>query len=193
MKRVLPAVLIGFLVVPLCYAFPFWEKKTPDQQRREMRADAAKALKRLYKLAPGSKGVIRQAAGYGVFDLFSTKIFLTGSTSGKGVVVENKSKKETFMKMYKMGAGLGVGVKSFVWIYVFQTKEALDTFTNKGWEFGADADASAKWGARGGATGGGIQVAPGIIVYQLVDKGLALDAMVGGTKYWKNDKLNAGT
>jgi hypothetical protein len=61
---------------------------------------------------------------------------------------------------------------------------------NKGWEFGADANAAAKWGKKGDAAGAGIRVAEDIIVYQLVDKGLALDAMVGGTKYWQNDELN---
>ncbi len=189
MKKILLSILIGCLVVPV-YAGPANAGQTLEQRRQEIRTNTRQALKRLYKLAPQSKGVIDKAVGYGVFSLFGLKILVTGSTSGKGMVVDNKSKKETFMKMYKMGAGLGAGVKKFAWIYVFQSRQAFDTFVNKGWEFGADANAAAKWDRKGDAAGGGIQVAEDIIVYQLVDKGLTLDAMVGGTKYWQNDELN---
>ena len=35
-----------------------------------------------------------------------------------------------------------------------------------------------------------ISVMPGVWVYQLTDKGVALDAMVKGTKYYKDDDLN---
>jgi lipid-binding SYLF domain-containing protein len=189
MKKILLGILVGSLMVPL-YCGPANAGKTLEQRRQEIRTNTGQTLKRLYKLAPQSKRVIEKAVGYGVFNLFSLKILVTGSTSGKGMVVDNRSKKEIFMKMYKMGAGLGAGVKKFAWVYVFQSRQAFNTFVNKGWEFGADANAAAKWSKKGDAAGGGIQVAEGIIVYQLVDKGLTLDAMVGGTKYWQNDELN---
>ncbi len=189
MKKIVLAILIGSLLIPFC-GVPAGAAQTLEQRRREIRTDATQALKRLYRVAPESKGVIGKAVGYGVFSLFSLKILVTGSTSGKGMVVDNRSKKETFMKMYKMGAGLGAGANKFAWIYVFQSRQAFDTFVNKGWEFGADANAAAKWGRKGDAVGGGIRVAEDIIVYQLNDKGLTLDAMVGGTKYWQNDELN---
>jgi hypothetical protein len=35
-----------------------------------------------------------------------------------------------------------------------------------------------------------IDVGPGIKLYQLTESGLALQATVQGTKYWKNDELN---
>lgn len=189
MKRIVLAILIGSLVAPF-YCSPVHAAQTLEQRRQELRTNTRQALKRLYKLAPESKAVVEKAVGYGVFSLFSLKVLVTGSTSGKGMVVDNKSKKETFMKMYKMGAGLGAGAETFAWIYVFQSRQAFDAFVSKGWEFGTDANAAAKWGKKGDAAGGGIRVADGIIVYQLVDKGLTLDAMVGGTKYWQNDELN---
>ena len=37
---------------------------------------------------------------------------------------------------------------------------------------------------------GGLSVSPGVWMYQLTDKGLAAEATVKGTKYWKDDDLN---
>jgi hypothetical protein len=38
---------------------------------------------------------------------------------------------------------------------------------------------------------GALSVSPGVCIYQLTDKGLALEATVKGTKYWKDSALNA--
>ena len=65
----------------------------------------------------------------------------------------------------------------------------METFVASGWEFGAHADAAAKAGKKGGAVGGEVLM-DGITVYQLTESGLALQATVKGTKYWKNAGLN---
>jgi hypothetical protein len=41
------------------------------------------------------------------------KIFVAGVGTGKGVAVDHKTKKETFMKIAEIQAGLGFGVKKF--------------------------------------------------------------------------------
>jgi len=50
-------------------------------------------------------------------------------------------------------------------------------------------DAAAKTSDKGAAIGGEI-VIDGITIYQLTEAGLALQATIKGTKFWKNDKLN---
>ena len=40
------------------------------------------------------------------------------------------------MKMLEVQAGLGMGVKKFSVIFVFDTEKALSGFVNSGWEFG---------------------------------------------------------
>lgn len=45
-------------------------------------------------------------------------------------------------------------------------------------------------GGSGGAAAGAITVAPGVNLYQLTENGLALQATIQGTKYFKNDELN---
>ena len=77
-------------------------------------------------------------------------------------------------------------------IFVFDKKSALDSVINSGWEFGGQATAAAKTGDKGGAVQGAVAVAAGVWMYQLTDKGLALEATVKGTKYWKDSDLNKG-
>lgn len=94
------------------------------------------------------------------------------------------------MKMLEIQAGLGVGVKKFRTIFVFETKEAMDHFINNGWEFGGQTTTAAKTGDGGGALQGAVTVMPGVWMYQLTDNGLALELTGKGTKYSKDDDLN---
>ena len=94
------------------------------------------------------------------------------------------------MKMISGGAGLGVGVKDFRAVFVFQTQKAFDDFLSSGWSGSAQTDAAAKAGTSGGALSGAIEVSPDTYVYQITKDGLALQATLQGTKYYKDDDLN---
>lgn len=94
------------------------------------------------------------------------------------------------MKMVEIQAGLGMGIKKFKAVFVFQNKSALDAFINSGWEASAQSTAAAIDGNKGVSLQGAISVSPGVWVYQITDQGLALDATLKGTKYYKNDDLN---
>ena len=48
------------------------------------------------------------------------------------------------MKMISAGAGLGVGVKDYRVVFVFETEEALAKFVDSGWAGETQADAAAK-------------------------------------------------
>jgi lipid-binding SYLF domain-containing protein len=148
------------------------------------------ALVALYKKKPETKEMIRKAAGYGVFSNISSYLLYLNTGSGYGVVVDNSSGKKTYMKMAQVGAGLGLGVKDFRIVFIFRNKSVMNDFINKGWEFGAQADAAAKSGEKGRAVGGEVYIEQDILIYQLTENGVALQATVGGTKYWKNKELN---
>jgi len=62
--------------------------------------------------------------------------------------------------------------------------------TNTGGEFGAQTTAAAKTSDGGGSLEGAVAVSPGVWMYQLTDKGLALELTGKGTKYSKDDELN---
>lgn len=189
-------VLIGGLVLILAFVFVSmtpWQVFGEDKvakEKTEIRKMAKDTLSRLYKAQPSAKKAVQGAAGYAVFSNFAMKILVAGSGTGKGVAVSNSSKKETFMKMVEVQAGLGMGVKKFRLVWVFENAKDLDSFINSGWELGGQATAAAKAGEKGGAYAGAMSVAPGVWLYQLTDKGLALELTAKGTKYYKDDKLN---
>ncbi len=161
-----------------------------DDARADIRSTTSETLNTLYKTQPSARNVIAKSAGYAVFSNFGMKIFLAGGGSGKGVAVNNKTKAETFMKMVEVQAGLGMGVKKFRLVWVFQNKADFDAFVNSGWELGAQAGATAKTGDKGGGIEGAVSIKPGVYLYQITDDGLAAELTAKGTKYYKDDDLN---
>jgi len=161
-----------------------------EKERQEVRKQSKDILARLYKSQPSAKAAVQKAAGYATFSNFGLKIFVAGSGKGEGVAVDNKTKKETFMKMLEIQAGLGFGAKKFSLVWVFDTPEALNSFVNSGWELGAQTSAAATTGDKGGSLQGAVPVGQGVWLYQLTDKGLALELTAKGTKYYKDDDLN---
>jgi len=182
------ALLLGFTVTsaPLRAA----SEEEIKQKRADIRKMANETLARLYKMQPSAKGAIAKSAGYAVFSNFGMKIFLAGGGSGRGIAINNKTKKETFMKMAEVQAGLGLGVKKFRLVWVFENQGDLSRFIDSGWELGGQATAAAKLSDQGGALAGAMSISPGVWLYQLTDDGLALELTVKGTKYYKAGVLN---
>jgi lipid-binding SYLF domain-containing protein len=166
--------------------------KEADKQAKqaEVRKTAQETLNRLYKLQPGARTVVQNAAGYAVFSNFGMKIFFAGGGTGAGLAVDNQAKTETFMKMVEVQAGLGLGVKKFRLIWIFENASDLNAFVNSGWELGAQTTAAAKTGQKGEAFAGAMSIKPGVWVYQITDDGLALELTAKGTKYYKDGDLN---
>lgn len=102
----------------------------------------------------------------------------------------NKTGVNTYMNMASGGVGFGLGVKDFRAVFLFENKKAYDTFVNSGWEANAQADVAAKHEDNGGALNAAETVAPGVRLYKLTQTGLALQATIQGTKYWKDEELN---
>jgi lipid-binding SYLF domain-containing protein len=165
---------------------------TKQDQRSYALKMKDETLAKLYKTKPETKGMIKKAAGYGVFSNIGSYLFLLSTGRGYGVVVDNATGRNTYMKMAQIGAGLGLGIKDFKLVFIFRNKEVLNDFIEKGWEFGGQADAAVKSGEKGAAVGGELYIKSDIIIYQITEAGVALQATVGGTKYWKDKQLNEG-
>jgi len=118
------------------------------------------------------------------------KMFLAGGGVGDGVAVNRRTQQEIFMKMVEVQARLGVGIKNFHLVFVFDNEHALNDFVHFGWVSSAQTTAAATDGKHGGSVQGAIPVAPGVRVYQMTDKGVALDATLKETQYYRNDDLN---
>jgi lipid-binding SYLF domain-containing protein len=157
---------------------------SPDKKREKTRKMATAALEDLYKLQPTSREAIQKSAGYAVFNNVGTNLLLVSTARGAGLAVNSKTKQETFMKMISAGAGLGMGVKDYRVIFAFENEKALANFLNSGWSGSGQADAAAKTGKSGGAYSGAAMVEPGVWVYQITKKGLALQVTLQGTTYY---------
>ena len=146
-------------------------------------------LAELYKLHPKAKAEVAAAPGYAVFSNANVNIIFASFGGGYGVTHDNKAGEDVFMKMGEVGIGLGLGVKDFRAVFIFNDRAVMEKFIGSGWEFGGHADAAAKAGDKGAAVGGEA-VIDGITIYQITQSGLALQATVKGTKYWKDADLN---
>jgi len=172
------------------FSNPFASDKTVDQQRQDILKKNQEILANLYKLQPKAKEAIEKAVGYATFSNFGMKILIAGGGTGTGVVINKDSKKPIYMDMAEVQTGIGLGIKSFQNIFVFQTQAALNDFVNSGWTFGGQTTVSAKYENNGDAYQDAVTVSPGVLMYQLTDSGLAAEITGKGTKYYKDTDLN---
>lgn len=190
--------LIGFLCLGFGLFQPayaqfgsfFGQDKTVAEQRQDILIKNQAILKQLYEAQPKAKDLIEKSVGYATFSNFGMKILIAGGGTGSGVVINRANKKPVYMNMAEVQAGLGLGIKSFQNIFVFETEAAMNDFINSGWTFGGQVTAAAKYEKDGGAYQDATVVAPGVLMYQLTDSGLAAEITGKGTKYFKNTDLN---
>ncbi|MDP2044135.1 MAG: hypothetical protein Q8K15_03080 [Candidatus Omnitrophota bacterium] len=185
-------ILLALLIADVGYAQKVNMKpQTAEEWRTYIRYRRDEVLRELYKVEPQARGEIARAKGYAVFTSLDVNLLFASVSGGRGVIQENGIfGKETFMRMVQGGIGFGLGVKDFRAVFIFDDRAVLDKFLNSGWQFGAEADAAVKGGGSGAAASGAIVIAPGLRVYQLTENGLALQATVHGTKYWRDAYVN---
>jgi lipid-binding SYLF domain-containing protein len=187
MARILPAVCL--VLTLLAGGCATTGDVTPAEERQLILAMKNEVLTDLFRIRPEVKSQIKGAPGYAVFSNANVNVILASFGGGYGVVKNNRSGKYTYMKMGEVGVGLGLGAKDFRLVFVFHGKDSMNRFVESGWALGAQADAAAKVEDKGAAVGGEITV-DNMTIYQLTETGLALQATVKGTKYWKDEALN---
>ncbi|HRD50711.1 MAG TPA: YSC84-related protein [Candidatus Contendobacter sp.] len=161
-----------------------------DEQRASVREMANETLGQLYQQYPGARRQIERAAGYAVFSNFGLKVLFMGSATGEGIAVSHATRRTTFMRMVELQPGYGFGVQRFRLVFVFETPQAFDQFVNSGWEFGANAMASAKTSTQKMGNQLGATVSPGVLMYQLSDQGAIVGVSLTGAKYYPDPDLN---
>ncbi len=161
-----------------------------QQTQNSIRQGTSEILEKLYGIVPSSRKQIAAAYGYAVFSSFGMKLMVAGGGNGKGMAVSHKPRREVFMKMVSVQAGLGFGIKKANLVFVFKNKAAFDQFVDSGWEVGGQASVAATTGDAGLAIDGAVAVAPGVWLYQMTEKGLAAELAVKGTKFYQDDSLN---
>ena len=185
MGRKLILLLACLLLAAACSS----KGKTGNEKREAIQRMKNDTLADLYDKKPDVRSQIGSAPGYGVFSNANVYLLVVGAGGGYGMVHNQHTGKDTYMKMGEVAVGLGAGAKDYRLVLVFHTQDALDYFVKYGWSFGGQADAAAKAGDKGKAIGGE-EIVNNITVYQLTESGLALQATIKGTKFWRDDALN---
>ncbi|MFA6104460.1 MAG: hypothetical protein WCV67_21100 [Victivallaceae bacterium] len=148
------------------------------------------SLQEFYAKNPDLKQKISKAAGYAIFKDFGVDIFIPSTESGWGVVYNNATGEKSYMKMFSLGVGLGMGIRDFRALFVFKDQENITQFINSGWGLGVQANAVFRFGDVGEGVAGAVDVSPGVTLYKITRNGIALHATVQGTKIWGNEDMN---
>jgi lipid-binding SYLF domain-containing protein len=177
-------MIAAFLVGPATVA-----AKSNDERKAEIRTMRDEVLAELYKERPETKRKIEAAEGYAVFSNVGINVIFASVGGGRGVVVDKKGK-ETFMRMGTAGLGLGIGVKDFRGVFIFWSREKMDFFIEHGWDFSGQADLVAKSDDKGGQLAVAENLGKDVELYQFTKNGLAAQATLQGTKYWRDRRLD---
>jgi lipid-binding SYLF domain-containing protein len=168
--------------------FAVADSKAKKQQK--ILSMSQEVLERLYSEKPSTRSEVKNAAGHAVFSNIGINLVLFSAGGGQGVVHDNHSGENTFMNMGSAGLGIGLGVKDFRGVFVFHNRDALTNFIKYGWDFSGQADLAAKSGEKGDEASLSATAVNSVSLYQLTEAGLALQATLQGTKYWRSKNLN---
>ena len=190
MKTVVSIVLSAFLLAIPLSGQALLKKKSPEEKRQILQDQRKFALDKLYAEKPSTREELKSAKGYAVFSSLGVNVLLVSTESGGGILRNSLTGKDTYMKMFSAGGGIGMGVKDFIIVFVFHTEDAMGKFQQSGWDFSGQADANAQTSTQGEGAETAGSVMPGSSIYQLTKSGLALQATLQGTKFWVNKDLN---
>lgn len=165
---------------------------TPQQKREFIQSMRAETLEELFAQRPEARAKVQRAAGFGVFSDMGKQIIFVDTGNGFGVVRNNATGQDTYMKMVEVGGGFGLGLKKYKAVYIFNDPSVLNAFMSSGWEAVGNADATAKDGSEGGDETAGFTSGNlnGMEVYTFTEDGLSLSANVAAAKYYPDNALN---
>lgn len=200
------------LVLLACTACMTPGGNTVEEKRADVRQMRDATLAQFYARDPSLREKVARAPGYAVFSDVGLHLFVVATGNGYGIAVDRRTGHDTYMRMGELGAGIGMGAKSYRVLFIFQEQAMLTSFIDKGWNIGSDADAGLVAGNVGGTVGGQADVGAsgasagaggsaghsgattgagsGVSTYQLTESGIALEATLSGTKYWRDGDLN---
>ncbi|MCY2929957.1 MAG: YSC84-related protein [Planctomycetota bacterium] len=159
------------------------------EKRDNINVMARETLERLYVENPEARQEIKAAPGYAVFEKNKVDVLLVTGGGGYGVAVDGKGGKRTYMKMGMGGVGPGIGAKDYRVVMIFPSDYIFRKFIESSWQFGGQAEATARAEGSGGDAAVSRTFAD-VKYYFLTEKGLLAGSTATGSKYWRYDELN---
>ena len=190
MKNMATLLMTAFLLCLMTTAALAADADKIVKERAKIEELSDKALENLYEKVPSAQNVIENCYAYATLSNTGIKLGIFGDAHGRGLAVNNETGERLYMRMKEMGVGLGLGVKEYDLIFVIGTETAWNSFVSGDIKFATSAEAAASDGVTGDSVEGASLAAKGIWVYQITEKGVALDASIKGTKIYPDKKLN---
>lgn len=161
----------------------------PAEKRADAQQMRSETLTTFFAKYPPMRDTLTKAAGYGVFSAVSTHTIFVSSGNGFGIIHDNATNKDTYMRALKLGGGLGVGIQDVRAVVVFHDAKVMADVLNHGWGVTGKAEAAAKVDDSGGA-GAVVITLPGMSIYRMTQNGAMVGGAIEGAKVWKDEELN---
>jgi hypothetical protein len=162
---------------------------TPNQQWQSARAMHDEYMQLAKADDPELASALATAPGYFVMDQFVLKILLLGTSSGYGVLVDNRDGSMTVLDNFTLALGPGIEIARIGGVGVFADAAALDEVKAGVTEFGGDAEAAFQFGDFGGAARA-TDTGPAVENYPIFIGGVALHASVFWAFLSRDDEMN---
>ena len=183
-----PALLTASTLI-LAFATGHASAETDKQKKQaEMRKVAATSLQEFYKAQPNLEADVAKAPGHALFTTYGLS-FIIGGQGGKGLVHDNKTKKDTFMEMAQASAGIQAGLAESKILIIFSSAKEMNDFVNKGWVASGTTAVGAGTGKENASASGGATFGQSRYL-TLTSAGLQAGGALAGTKFWKDKALN---
>jgi len=185
--RLLAPLFATLLLVAGC-ASP--EGHTPADKRAYTLKVRDEALAELYVRAPESQALIAAAPGYVFMSGFA--IHPLGMTFGNayGVVQNNATGKQTYVRLTRFAVGPGLAVKGYYGVVTIDKPEDVAKFEAGAWYGVAFADATFKFGETGGSAAAGDTSKASSHGWLWTHTGVSLEVAAGGGKLYPEEELN---
>ena len=105
MQKTLSGMMMAVVVALVCMFATNVRAESKAEKQEDIQKMAQQTLEQLYRAQPLAKAAIEKAAGYAVFSDMGFKILFGGSGNGQGVVVNNRTKQKTYIKMIERRPG----------------------------------------------------------------------------------------
>jgi len=125
----------------------------PPGQRVEIRAGvdqkAEETVEQLVASDPSAQGLLDESVGYMAGQVSATKLPLLGGGYGLALLHDTERDTRSYLNISRFDLGAGLGTGRFRVLVIFQTREAMEKFSQGGWQAGLTAES--KLGERSAA------------------------------------------
>ena len=148
MMRSLPLLALTLALVSGCSA-P--EGRTAVEKKAYAISVRDEALGELYAREPDARAKLEAAPGYVFMSGFAAHPGILTFANAYGIVQNNKTGKQTHIRLTRMGIGPGLAIKGYYIVVLLSSDEAVKAVEEGRWSGGGLAEASFRFGDFGGS------------------------------------------